>query len=350
MSPLWERRAYKQPKTIPKRPSPKHENHILSFAQSLLSFQDKIFPNSFLSSKLIEGISLFISKMPKSKASMTVEAAIVLPLFLFFFLNLTTSIELMRLHGNLQLALWETGNRMTVYGSILDDGAMTGEDLSQAVEGELENGRVDGEDIGERGEETDSWWAELAGIVWSYTYVKSQMVEYLGEDYLEQSPLTYGADGLQFVESNVYESQDCFEVVVTYSVSPLYSIVGFIPFRMSNRYYGHLWNGYEIPEAEAYVYVAETGEVYHTSPDCTHLRLSVQRVDWQEALAARNNRGQKYMACEKCCEESVGQSVYITEEGNCYHRVSDCSGLKRTIACLPISEVEQLRICQRCGQ
>lgn len=340
MSSLWKCNLIMKLKTIQKDPSPKHD-HNLSFAQSLDSFQHKHPPSLGNLLVPIKGISLFISKKEKVPASMTVEAAIVLPLFLFFFLNLMSSIEMIRLHGNLQLALWETGNRMTVYGSILADEEATADIRKASTEDETQDDA----------EEKESLWKELAGVVWSYTYVKSQLVTYLGEDYLEQSPLTYGAEGLQFVESNVFESEDCFEVVLTYSVSPVCSISGFYPFRMANRYYGHLWNGYELPESsEVFVYVAENGEVYHTNRECTHLTLSVRQVTWQQACAERNAQGEKYVACEKCSPQEGTGIVYITDEGECYHAVSTCSGLKRTVACIPLSEVGELRTCQRCSQ
>ena len=81
---------------------------------------------------------------------MTVEASIVLPLFLFFFLNLGCAIEMIRLHGNLQLALWQIGSKMAVYGYALDSG--------------------------EQPENSDGWWRDLAGIAVSATYVKGQII------------------------------------------------------------------------------------------------------------------------------------------------------------------------------
>ena len=340
MSPLWKYDLIMERKTIQKDPSPKYD-HNLSFAQGL-DFSQRKHPPSLGSLFVpIKGISLFISKDEKVPASMTVEAAIVLPLFLFFFLNLMSAIEMIRLHGNLQLGLWETGNRMTVYGSILAD-----EEAAENIQ------KVSAEDKAQDvSKEKDSLWKGLAGVAWSYTYVKSQLVAYLGEDYLEQSPLTRGVDGLQFVESNVFESEDCFEVVLTYSVSPVCSISGFNPFRMANRYYGHLWNGYELPESsEVFVYVTENGEVYHTNRECTHLTLSVRQVTWQQACAERNAQGGKYVACEKCHPQEGTGTVYITDEGECYHAVSTCSGLKRTVACISLSEAGELRPCQRCSK
>lgn len=305
MSSLWK-------KQILKRPSPTKNKHIPCLAQSIE------FPFHNQVNLLIKRISLFTSFSRKVDGSMTVEASIVLPLFLFFFLNLGSVIEMIRLHNNLELALWETGNRLAVYGHVLDGGN------------------------------------KITGVALSYTYVKSQIIEYLGEEYLENSPLSYGTDGLQFLESNIWKEDGTFEVVLTYAVSPLSSVAGFRSFRMANRYYGHLWTGYEIPgteepTSEQYVYITKTGRVYHTNAGCTHLVLSVSQVSYQEALSSRNNQGEKYDACEKCSKWGYRGSVYITKEGDCYHFERECPGLKRTVISVPISDVSGYRLCSRCG-
>lgn len=344
MSPLWNKRADKQLFTIHKRPSPKYNNHILNLAQGLRSIPDKRFPINNKCSNSIKRISLFISSTKKLRAGMTVEAAEAVPLFLFFFINLSSAMEMMRLHSKLQLALWEVGNRMTVYGSVLDSGFSKDTDDAEAV---WDAGDVDVQDAEQITE--DSIWMELAGVAWSYIYVKNQLIEYLGKDYLENSPITRGADGLQFAESDIWESQDCFEIVLTYQVSPMSGMSAFMPFCMANKYYGHLWNGYEIPQGETPVYVAENGVVYHLSRDCTHLQLSVRKVSREEARSSRNEQGKIYTACSKC-GGSADNDVYITDEGECYHEISSCPGLKRTVSCMWISEAESLSVCKRCKQ
>lgn len=94
------------------------------------------------------------------------------------------------------------------------------------------------------------------------------------------------------------------------------------------------------------VYVAATGTVYHADPDCTHLKLSIREVDAQTVGRLRNKNGEKYHACERC-PAGGGESVYITGEGNRYHNSLSCSGLKRTV-----EEVRQtdcdLRPCSKC--
>lgn len=227
-----------------------------------------LLPVKFLqTANFIKRISLLILPRTPVKASMTVETALVLPLFCFFMIHMGSAIEMMRLHGNLEVALWDAGRQVGIYGGILNAG-----------------------DAGEKEDNGD----RLGTVAVSYTYVKNQICNQLGEEYLEQSPLEQGADSLQFLESST--KNDICEIVVTYGISPLTEVLGFRKFRMANRYYGHLWNGYAIPGTEndeEYVYVTEDSEVYHRSRECTHLRLSVRRVE-----AAEIPKG--YHPCEKC--------------------------------------------------
>lgn len=338
MSLLWKCEKNRKMKIKIKEPSPKYRDHILGLAQGSKNIFSIKSPKQTINCNSIKGISLFSSITAKICGSMTVEAAVVLPLFLFFFLNMGCAIEMIRLHGNLEVALWEIGNRVSVYQHVLSDEEVSREELLETSE--------ESEEM--RG---GSWREDLAGIGLGYLYIGWNVIDYLGEDYLNASPMTYGAAGLNFLESTVQEMEDCIEIVATYEVSPFVEMVGFHSFRMANKYYAHIWNGYRIPGTEgreAVVYITENGTVYHTDRGCTHLTLSIDYVSWQEACESRNGQGQRYDACEKCCEEEREQNVYITAEGECYHYRRDCSGLKRTVIAIPVSEINGLPICSRC--
>lgn len=346
MSSLWKISEIRQLKTNQlkiknKRPSPKHDNpYFSSLAQDLklflflflyhLIFSVKIFCTS------IKGTSLFIFRHKKISAGMTVEAAIVLPLFLFFFLNLSCAIEMIRLHGNLELALWETGSRISVYGHILSDQLRKGDSYSK--------------------QKNSAILQEAGDIALSYAYVKREIIEYAGQEYLDQSPLLYGADGLQFVESEIFTSGDEFEIVMTYAVAPWIRMEGIRSFRMANRYYGHIWNGYEIPGADSgqdksweVVYVTENGVVYHEDRNCTHLKLTIRESNVLQVKHERNENGEKYTLCEKCGKGVAPGSVFISKEGDRYHYDRDCPGLKRTVYSIAKEEAGNYRPCSRCS-
>ena len=216
MSSLWE-----QCKTTMKqkhmRPSPKIRN--------ILNPCKKILPAKLsLVIEYIKRISLPMLQRTCVRGSMTVEAALVLPLFCFFVISMGNAIEIIRLHGNLEVALWNAGRQIGVYGA-----------LPEGQQGSADH--------------------RLEAVAVSYTYVKEQIEEQLGEEYLEMSPLDGGSDGLQFLESNI--EGDIYTINMTYRIAGISQLSGFKKFRMANRYYGHMWNGYEIPEAEdeEYIYV-----------------------------------------------------------------------------------------------
>ena len=125
-----------------------------------------LLPVKFLqTANFIKRISLLILPRTPVKASMTVETALVLPLFCFFMIHMGSAIEMMRLHGNLEVALWDAGRQVGIYGGILNAG-----------------------DAGEKEDNDD----RLGTVAVSYTYVKNQICNQLGEEYLEQSPLEQG--------------------------------------------------------------------------------------------------------------------------------------------------------------
>lgn len=299
------------------KPSPTH-HEVSDFAQNPKSnsggkdrwFFQKYYP--------MKRISLPALLSDSTQASMTVEAAVLLPLFLFFLLNLGCAIELIRLHGNLQLALWETGDRLAVYGHALGD-------------------------------------SDVASL-FTHFYIRDQLTEYVGKEYLDNAPIKDGHNGLMFWESDIFSSEDELDVIVTYSVSPWSSLAGFPSFRMANRYYAHIWNGYGIPEGPRQgreeidiVYITETGKVYHEDRNCTHLKLSIREVSRSEAEASTNQWGKSYTPCERCKPDPSCRILYVTDEGDRYHSDENCSGLKRTVFSVARSSVPGYRACSRCG-
>lgn len=292
----------------------------------------------------IEKASLPASWPGRLEAGMTVEAAIVLPLFIFFFLNLGCAIEIIRLHGNLQMALWNAGSRMCVYGYAME----SADEIGAAVlkEGDRERG----------------WWNTLADIVLTDTYVRQQIVNYVGEAYLDESPLSQGSDGLRFWESEIVAnddpvvSGDTIDIILTYQVAPWIRIPFVRPFRMANRYYGRLWTGYDVTGGSSagengkdMVYVTEHGSVYHESLECTHLKLTIRETSLEEARNSRNEHGGRYVQCEKCRGRPFTGKVFIGTDGDRYHYDRNCSGLKRTIYTITRQQASNYSPCSRCA-
>jgi hypothetical protein len=101
---------------------------------------------------------------------------------------------------------------------------------------------------------------------------------------------------------------------------------------------------------EEMVYITENASVYHTNELCTHLRLSTQSISSSLLATIRNKYGGKYRQCETCFHQgdSTPSTVYITDQGDCYHKNTACSALKRTVSKVPLSKVSHLSECKRC--
>jgi len=114
------------------------------------------------------------------------------------------------------------------------------------------------------------------------------------------------------------------------------------------------WTGYDVlagndtSKEEEYVYITEYGNVYHRNRGCNHLNITVNVVACEEINSKRNNSKEKYKPCELCGGKGTGL-LFITPEGNKYHCSADCSGLKRTVKTVRLSEVGGRGPCSECG-
>lgn len=105
-------------------------------------------------------------------------------------------------------------------------------------------------------------------------------------------------------------------------------------------------------EDQTYVYITETGKVYHKTLDCSSLKLKIMTCTYREIKWKRNASGGKYKSCKKCSGKLTDSTmVYYCEDGDAYHRDIGCSGLKRTIKKVLLSEVkDRMRPCKRCAE
>lgn len=257
------------------------------------------------------------------KASMTVEAAFVLPFFLFAFLNVISILEIYRVQSNLSAAMHMTSKEMAVYA--------------------YEYQAVFNDDVG-----------KLESLGLTYGYASNRVKNILGEKYLNHSPIKGGASGIGWYRSSVLEEDDCIDLIASYTIKPPVAVVGFGEFKMYNRMLTRAWTGYDNAAAanqnadEELVYITPDGTVYHRSRTCSYLKLSIVPVNMAVLEDKRNEGGAKYYPCEECGnkERSV---VYITNYGTRYHSSLQCSKLKRTILTVPLSKVGGRGACSKCG-
>ena len=180
--------------------------------------------------------------------------------------------------------------------------------------------------------------------------IESDVVNAIGAERLERSIVEGGIDcsgSRMSARTGVAELSAVYRVRIPL---PIFQIP-LLEYEQTMRIKGG--TGYEKTgfgsEGDETVYVTETGLVYHTDYHCSHLELSIRMVNRSEVGEMRNESGGKYHACERCGRSGAG-GVYITDTGDRYHGTLSCSGLKRTVYAVPVSEVIGKGACSRCGK
>lgn len=300
-----------------------------STAHSLRAYLDTIQGSQTILSfcRLLKRASLVIfRKKSLRKGSMTLEAAFALPFFLFAVINIVFAVNMIGTQSRINAALHQVGNKMAFAGYVYE--------------------RTAGSVL------PDS----LAGVALTSLYARGQILEYTGREYLEQSCVVGGADGISLSGSSVMGEGDLIDLQISYRVKPFSTLMGFQGFAMRQRYYGKAWTGYDVTryvsdgsEEDPMVYITRTGIVYHLDRNCTYLNPSVESVPVSEVADRRNQSGSKYHPCEICDGGRAHGQVYITSQGSSYHSQIQCAGLKRTIYTVPLSQVEGRGACSKCG-
>lgn len=241
---------------------------------------------------------------------LTLEAALILPMLAAFFVSILFLFRILQVQLEVKASLDVAGRLTAVYQK---------EDTSEAVGLLLAKG---------------IFRKELAKKEQAKNYIQG------------------GVAGVSLLLSDI--SKEDVSLRAVYQISfPIKQF--FIPdLQIIQKSVCRKWTGYHYIDIEnqdnEWVYITETGSVYHTTKECSHLNLSIQMVLYPEVFYKRNENGEKYRMCVKCAEKDADiKTVYITNQGDCYHYDINCSGMKRTIMMVRRSEVRDYRACSKCG-
>lgn len=286
--------------------------------------------------QLLPRLSSCTSRTVSYTASLTLEAAAVVPLFLIAVLQLVSIFSFYQAQARVTASLHQTGKSLAQYAYLYED-----ETLRNLLS---------------VGDDTDAGISEeLAGLAFSETYVRGTVTAELGQDYLEHSPILGGALGIIYGQSRIME-EELIDLVGVYTLKPP---VGLVPMqlRCMSRARIRAWTGYDNESAseageeeDPYVYIAENPTVYHTDRNCSYIQISIQAVAAGDVEECINAYGENYTACWRCRNETTSGAVfYITEDGNRYHTSVECGAIRRTIQMVHLSEVGNLPCCSRCA-
>ncbi|MCR4656391.1 MAG: pilus assembly protein [Lachnospiraceae bacterium] len=186
--------------------------------------------------------------------------------------------------------------------------------------------------------------------------IESDIVSVLSES-VKEFPVEGGKNGIDFGQSDIH-NREIIILQADYVFKPNFDVFGITNIQMSQRRLMHTWIGYEqglyggFSETEdAWVYVAKNGAVYHKNLMCSHIKLSIMETTGKAVDSLRNIYGGRYKPCEICHAKKGDRKIYVPANGDRYHNSLNCSGLKRTVSSIRLSEAVKkgLRACSRCG-
>lgn len=171
----------------------------------------------------------------------------------------------------------------------------------------------------------------------------------LADSDVVKNYVTGGRPGVVIIRSDISETH--INLCADYYIKLPINFFGSRGWLTTQHSKSKKWIGDQANQAEeTYVYVTKTGSVYHTSRKCHYLDLSIEKVSSAKVGGLRNEDGHIYYPCDDCvANNSKQKEVYITDYGTCYHHSLACSGLKRTIYMVRISEVHGKGKCAKCG-
>ncbi len=250
--------------------------------------------------------------MNKNRGAATIEACIVLPLFLFFMLAMSGIYMFLMAEAHIHQSLAEASNYVAQYCYL--EKRLASEQKKSS--GSLVN----------------------SVVLWE------QFQKDLGDDFYVERMIEKGKKGiLLYVEPDA-SNPKVFLAKANGCAVISAPLIGEIRFPIVLEVKKKAFVGYEKDEAtEPYVYITPNQSVYHMRRNCTHLLLSVQQKSSVSKTA--------YKPCGFCGKSGKDSDpVYVARTGDVYHYRKNCSGLKRTVTRIKQSEAGGLAPCSRCSR
>ena len=243
------------------------------------------------------------------KASYTMEAAILFPLAVGFFVSILFLFRILQVQSCVEQALFYAGKKTALESCLVS--SEHGLSLS----------------------------------------AKAFFLSALGESEISEQDIIGGIWGISLAKSEFTENEIILEA--SYYMKLPIEFFGKQYFPITQRNTFRKWNGEygeqtTKEEVSSYVYVTPSGSAYHKTTTCRSLSLSIEQGNIAEMEALRGADGQKYYPCSMCSKNGTMKNVYYTKYGYLYHGDIYCSAIKRTITKIAITEVGGKSPCKYC--
>ena len=288
-----------------------------SLIQNIRNNFRKCYPSTFQTKRTLSNTPS--NNTTNINGSITIEAAIAIPFFIFFMMNLSSIFYVYSLYSKVDYILYENAKELSSYSYAYDR-------------------NID-----------DKSGLDLASDVGIALYVQSKV-----NKEVEHYPILDGSIlllGSQILEDNM------ISLIATYQVKPILPVIGFNKFRVMNTCKLRAFTGYEATsedeegksdEDSEIVYITKSGKVYHRSANCSYIKVETNSVSTSDINDIRSKNGGRYSACD-ICGDAKAAKYFVTDYGTKYHTTPNCSSIKRDVIAIDIKEVGSRGPCSKCG-
>ncbi len=255
------------------------------------------------------------------KGSLTVEASLVLPLFIGAIVSLLFFIQAIRINVHIQKAVYNQTMKIAGYAYYINvpEPPVVVENLFEAE------------------------------------YIKGCVINELGTEFMDNPYLVNGRYGFLLNFTNIFD-EGIIDVALQYKLKVPFDLfgVGEVPFVARARC--KTWAGADIGRTEwdtEMVYVTKYGEVYHNNKSCTFIKSDVMNCAKAKVILLKNESGEWYQPCSLCSEgnPSYIAIVYYTKYGNRFHINENCSNLKSNVFSIEKeTAIKKYRPCSKCAK
>ena len=253
--------------------------------------------------------------------SLTIEASLVLPVFIMAILVLLFFVQAIQMQVQIQKALFNQTVKTAGYAYYLSQTEIPAE-AEQFLEAE---------------------------------FIKMNVINELGPDFFKNGYIVNGKNGLILNLSNISD-EGIIDIALQYRMQVPFDIFGVGKLDFVARARCRTWDG-KFSDITGYkgkmVYVTPNGEVYHVSDKCTYIVKSVSSCNYHSIDKKRNFSGGIYYPCNTCAEGKtpIGmQLVYYTNYGTRYHLDALCQNLNTNVFAMNEETAKKkYRACSKCS-
>lgn len=271
-----------------------------------------------------------------SDGSLTLEAAIVLPVYIFFLASMIYILNILDLENTLQAAMEEASRSVNSYAYM----AEKFDDLTAFDKTLVITGNHNLADI------------LIDNIVNNALVRKTFMTDQV-KDIADNSYILNGADGIRIILAASGSTSHFIDFNIEYYVKLPFFPDKLVNLRVHQRCYFRTFTGEDIRSKTGdytqYVYTTPTGGAYHTSPYCSYLSKYYSILP-SSYFEDNLNSSDLYQPCSHCAKNAAPTpNSFICAGSRVYHNRIDCFYLNANIYKVTLESVKDtMHLCPRC--